>query len=1013
MSVSIGVGIGGIRPPWGRPFPDVSTPDWIVAGAALFIIANGISVCIGWWTRTPIMVRLFADDAPTHINTALGFILLGVGDLGLVWRRRWLGAAAAGAVLLLAGTELAEFVFHRNFGIDTLLAVPFIDANSQYPGRMSTNTIACFLLVASGQLLMAEAGKRAGSANTAAVIVKTIAGGIALIALLGYVVDLKRAYGWTESVGMSMRTWAGFLLIVVAQIAALWKRDIADQPRLPEWFLPFLGIAVASISVGLIWIFNSSDARPFSIDPWYANSARRIAIVIELTTGMLILLGTFSMLTARRKAVMAWQQARELGVEVLKRTNAESELISNNQSLIEQTEILDLAQVMVRDTQGRITLWSRGAEKLYGFTRAEAMGSIAHQLLHTRFPEPLEKIEAQLDATGTWEGELSHRNRAGAEIDVASIWALHRDSEGVPTRVLESSSDLTGRNRAERRLSAQLGRLDLLNIITRAVGERQDLPSIFQVVIGTLEEQLPIDFGCVCLYQPPDGLVISGIGVKSYDLAMALGMTDQARIQIDQNGLSRCVRGELVHEPDLEQLPFAFAQRLAAVELRAMVAVPLLLENKVFGILIVARHSAQSFSSGECEFLGQLGQHVALAAHQAQLYGSLEAAYDDLRQTQQAVMRQEKLRVLGQMASGIAHDINNALSPAALYVETLLERESGQSEAKNYLLIIQRAIDGVAQTVARMKEFYSQRDPHLAHTAVSINQAAAQVIDLTRARWNSVPQESGRVIQVATEFAPDLPAIAGNESEIRDALTNLILNAVDAMPEGGKITVCSRAIGTDRVQIDVTDTGVGMDEATRGRCLELFFTTKGARGTGLGLAMVYGTVERHAGELHIDSRLGEGTTVRLIFPAAPMASDPQPTMRPNARPPLPLRILVIDDDPIILKSLRDGLERDGHIVSVADGGQRGIDAFLGARARGQPFSVVITDLGMPHVDGRTVAAAVKSAHPEIKVVLLTGWGHRMVEENDRPANVDRVLGKPPKMTMLRAVLGELTDETST
>jgi PAS domain-containing protein len=377
---------------WARHFQHVSVPNWIVAGTALFVIVNGISICIGWWTRTPIMVQLFADDAPTHINTALGFILLGVGDLSLVLRRRWLGAAAAGTVLLLASIELAEFVFHLQFGIDTLFAVPFVDANSLYPGRMSMNTIACFLLVAGGQLLMAKAGERVGSGNTAAVIVKSIAGGIALIALLGYVVDLKRAYGWTESVGMSIRTWAGFLLIVTAQIATLWKRDIVDQPRLPDWFLPFLGTAVVSISVGLVWIFNSSGARPFSIDPKYAQSARRIAVVIELSTSMLILLGTVGVLAARRKAILAWQQAGELSVQVLKRTDAESELTSRNQSLIEQAKILDLAQVMVRDPQGRITLWSRGAERLYGFTRAEALGSISHELLNTRFPEPLPNI---------------------------------------------------------------------------------------------------------------------------------------------------------------------------------------------------------------------------------------------------------------------------------------------------------------------------------------------------------------------------------------------------------------------------------------------------------------------------------------------------------------------------------------------------------------------------------------------------------------------------------------------
>jgi PAS domain S-box-containing protein len=676
--------------------------------------------------------------------------------------------------------------------------------------------------------------------------------------------------------------------------------------------------------------------------------------------------------------------------------------------MTEQAKVLDLAQVMVRDSSGRIVSWSRGSEKLYGYTQDEALGKVSHVLLQTIFPTPLQEIEAQLTRTGIWEGELSHRRRDGRQIEIASVWVLHDDAQGKSRRILESNTDVTERRRAEHKLADQLERLNLLNVITRSIGERMDLPSISQVVIRTLEDQLPVDFGCLCLYQPTEGLTVVGIGIKSRQLAIDIGLTEQARIVIDANGLSRCVRGQLVYEPNLRDVQFAFPQRLAAAGLYAMVAAPLLVESKVFGVLIVARHAAESFSSGECEFLGQLSEHVAVAAHQTQLYRALEVAYEDLRQTQQAVMRQEKLRVLGQMASGIAHDINNALSPAALYVESLIDSDPGERETKEYLHIIQRAIEGVAQTVSRMKDFYSQRDPLLAHVPVFLNQAAEQVIDLTKARWNAMPQESGRVIQVRMDLATDLPAIAGNASEIRDAITNLILNAADAMPEGGLLTVCSRAVGFDSVQLDVTDTGIGMDEATRSRCLELFFTTKGERGTGLGLAMVYGMVERHGGEIQIDSAPGGGTNVRLIFPVVSASQDLSEVIAVQRSPQRPLRILVIDDDPIILKSLADMFERDGHFVQIADGGQRGIDAFRVAKERREPFAVVITDLGMPYVDGKAVAQAIKAICSQTPVVLLTGWGHRILAENDTPPNVDRVLGKPPKLAILRSVLAELT-----
>ena len=198
----------------------------------------------------------------------------------------------------------------------------------------------------------------------------------------------------------------------------------------------------------------------------------------------------------------------------------------------------------------------------------------------------------------------------------------------------------------------------------------------------------------------------------------------------------------------------------------------------------------KSFSSGDCEFLRQLSEHVALAAHQAQLYYALQQAYDDLRQTQQAVMQQERLRALGQMASGIAHDINNAISPVALYTELLLETEPNLSaRARDYLETTQRAIDDVAHTVARMREFYRQREPQLILAPVDLNRLVQQVLDLTRARWSDMPQQRGIVIDMRTELRPRSAGRRRIESEIREALTNLIFNAVDAMPDGGTLTL--------------------------------------------------------------------------------------------------------------------------------------------------------------------------------------------------------------------------------
>jgi DNA-binding response OmpR family regulator/anti-sigma regulatory factor (Ser/Thr protein kinase) len=402
----------------------------------------------------------------------------------------------------------------------------------------------------------------------------------------------------------------------------------------------------------------------------------------------------------------------------------------------------------------------------------------------------------------------------------------------------------------------------------------------------------------------------------------------------------------------------------------------------------------------------------ARAQREAELNRELKQAYEDLRQTQESVIQQERLRVLGQMASGIAHDINNAISPVTLYTYTLLEREPNLTpRTREVLEIIQRSIEDVAHTVSRMREFYRPREPELELAPVPVNELVQQVVDLTRARWCDIPQQRGVVIDVRLELAGDLPPVAGVESEIREALTNLVFNAVDAMPDGGTLTLRTTpaaATGGRSVNLEIIDAGTGMDPETKRRCLEPFFTSKGERGTGLGLAMVYGVVRRHSAGLEIESEPGSGTTIRLTFPvAAPIEVTADDAASGGSSG---LCILLVDDEPILLSSLQEILEADGHCVTTARGGQEAVDAIGDPRRRGS-FDVVITDLGMPYVDGGRVAAAAKHAAPHKPVILLTGWGDKLKAEGTIPPGVDCVLSKPPKLRDLRSALAQCADGT--
>jgi len=591
---------------------------------------------------------------------------------------------------------------------------------------------------------------------------------------------------------------------------------------------------------------------------------------------------------------------------------------------------------------------------------------------------------------------------------------LHKINDNLERRVQERTRDLeteiADRKRAEEALHDQFTRTKLLNQITHSISERQDLESVLYVVLRQLEDHLAVDLGIMCLFdRAEETLNIAALRLKNPLLDRKLNLHEGMVMSLDQTGLRVCKHGESVVTPDTHKSSALLSERLAAAGFRAAAAIPLLVDGKLFGTLVVSRLD-ESFSASECEFLHTLSEHVALAGHQAQLHAELEKAYNELRQTQQTVMQQERLRALGQMASGIAHDINNALSPVVGFADLLVRGETGlTANGKKYLNYIKTAGEDITHIVARLREFYRQRDTSETLQSLNLNDLSRQVIDMTRPRWRDIPQSRGVMVEMRTDFDANLATLVGIESEVREALTNLIMNAVDAIPNGGVITVRTR-VGVQgpeetptHVLLEVGDTGVGMDEETRRRCLEPFFSTKGKRGTGLGLAMVFGVMERHGGQIDIESELGTGTVVKLIFPIRRLAgSDPLPDGR--QREAVPLNILCIDDEPLLRELLREMLEREGHSVSVADGGQSGVEEFRAAANRSQPFDVVVTDLGMPYFDGRQVVRTIKQESPGTPIIMLTGWGSFMKEDGDMPLQVSGILTKPPRSNELKEML---------
>ncbi len=589
--------------------------------------------------------------------------------------------------------------------------------------------------------------------------------------------------------------------------------------------------------------------------------------------------------------------------------------------------------------------------------------------------------------------------------------ALHHANEELEKRVHERTRDL----------EQQFSRISLLNQITYAVAARQDFNSIVSIVLQQLEDHLPIDYGSAYTLDASNEIwKLLVRGPKSQPLAIELKIPDS--VPVDRTPFRPCLNGEEVYTADSNDLNLAMAKKLAEAGFKSSMGIPLIIENKTFGLLVFMRRQRDGFSRAEREFLKALSAHVALAIHQAQLYQDLQKAYNDLRQSQQTLMQQERLKALGQMASGVAHDINNALSPVVGFADLITQTEPNLSAGtKKHLQYIKTAGEDIAHIVKRLREFYRPRDEREFLQFLNLGIISKQVIDMMQPRWRDMMQAKGIDIEMKMEFDSATPEFAGIESEVREALTNLVLNAVDALPQGGTITVRTRPAQLplkDReicphAILEVIDTGVGMNEQTQKRCLEPFFSTKGRRGTGLGLAMVYGVVERHQGKIEIESKEGKGTTMRLIFPVRKLGVPAAVEPTEDDEAPGPFRILCIDDESALRVLIREILERDGHTVEMADGGQAGINAFRAASQNKDPFDVVITDLGMPFVDGNAVVRAIKGESPETPVVMLTGWGAFLKNDGDVPAEVDGVLSKPPRLKEIRSMLRRVVKKTKT
>jgi len=647
---------------------------------------------------------------------------------------------------------------------------------------------------------------------------------------------------------------------------------------------------------------------------------------------------------------------------------------------------------------GRFLMANQTLARINGYSSVEELMALDIPTQIYLNPEDRERFKRLMVERGFVADYRYPIKRKDGSIGWVTKWARAvKDDSGKVLYYEGFVLDITEQVQMEQRLKA-------LQATARSLVMRLDIESVVQVAVSEISHLYPNSAILVFRYrEDDDAFVLESANEEASDLLRVLRLSIGSALKRRGFPLieDRLWAGESVLVNDLTQSVGSLAKELTELGYRSIFMRGIGDSSQLWGMIAICRRG-ETFSQQDTDFLNSFCDYLSIAVRNASLFQQVQQAYEELRGIQERMIEQERLRALGQIASGIAHDINNALVPIQGFAEILIEHND--PVVRDAAEVIFKSANDIAATVQRMREFYRMRSSEDVLEPVDLNAICKDALMMTKPKWFNMPREKGIVIETKLELAENLPPVMGIPSEIRQAIINLIINAVDAMPEGGTLTI--RTYRRDKggrawAIVEVCDTGIGMDEETKRRAIEPFFTTKGEKGSGLGLAAVYGTVQRHEGFMEIDSALGEGTTVRLWLPSNVAQIFELP---PGEVPSL--KLLVIDDEPSVRETIALLLRKDGHLVLTAADGEEGLEMFQLAQIQGNPFNVVITDLGMPRMDGLTVARKIKAISPDTPVILLSGWGFRIRSEEVKEA-IDLVLTKPATYQQIRRALSQI------
>jgi signal transduction histidine kinase/ActR/RegA family two-component response regulator len=542
---------------------------------------------------------------------------------------------------------------------------------------------------------------------------------------------------------------------------------------------------------------------------------------------------------------------------------------------------------------------------------------------------------------------------------------------------------------------AKIRQLSTLYEIGKTLSSTLDLDDLFKKALELLKDRLGYTAcGILLLDREKDELYVKQVTGRKLEEAKKL------RFKVGVDGIVGWVAktGELVYIPDVMKdsryIP-------GGPSIKSEAAFPLKVRDQLFGVLDIESDELNGFDEEDLKTLSSFASQMSISIENAQLFSDLKHTLQELKQAQDQIVQAEKLRAMGEMASGVAHDFNNVLAVVLGNIQLLLHQldHLGPEEIREGLKVIERSSKDGAETIRRIQEFTGVRRDKTFIT-LSLNEMISEVVNITQPRWRDQAQKKGIQVELTTQLG-DIPVVMGNPSELREVLTNIIFNAVDAMPKGGELAITTQPQAEDWVEVTIADTGIGMTEEVKKRVFDPFFTTKGVTNSGLGMSVSYGIIKRHGGEILIESEPGEGTKFIIHLPTGYGGEEALVKEVTRVKESRQARILVIDDEDSVRDVLSRMLKTRGHQVVVASNGEEGIERF-----RSEHFDLVFTDLGMPKLSGWEVGKTIKGIDPKVPIAMITGWGVELDRQKLSESGIDLSISKPFNFDQVISLVSE-------